>query len=66
MLFELHVKEDSVHFCSLNYFILKKKKNFCGPIFMEICCGILKSIFTRRRDSGFTLFLSGEQVNDLV
>jgi hypothetical protein len=65
MLFVLHVKEDSVHFCTVNHFILKQK-NVYDKIFMKIYCGNFKSVFTKRRESGFAVFLSGEQVNDLV
>jgi len=53
MLFELHVKEDVAFFCTVNCFILKHETFMTKYLWKYVYCGNLKSIFTRRRGSGF-------------
>ena len=55
-----------MHFCTENCFILKQKKHIRQNIYENILWKFKNCVFTRRRDSGFTIFLSGEQVNDLM
>jgi hypothetical protein len=61
MLFELHVKEDSVQFCTVNYFIVKQKKNF-DNIFVKYIVEIKTKVFLQGGETLALLYFFQENM----